>query len=829
MRTKSDFLELSPEQLKWNCCPGFVPVASSAEAQPCQEIIGQERALRAIQTGLDIQSLGYNIFITGMVGTGRTTTITQLLDQLEKGEKTPDDVLYVNNFKYPDEPVLIMLPAGQGKEFAESMAKLIDTLKANIPHLLKSTYYTEKRDAIVESQQKKQRELLQSFEEEVSAQGFTVIQVQMGLFSRPDLIPVIDGQPVPFARLEALVKEKKFPKEKLEALREKYEELTSKLEAIFESLKEIDEETKNRLGNWDEESITPIIRDGIDDIRKKFDVPKIAAYLEEVEKALVKTIEVFKAQKKDEKEPMEDFLEFRVNLLVDNSDQKGAPVIMETNPNYVNLFGSIESTITRIGLAQTDFTMIKAGSFLKANGGFLVINALDALVEPGVWATLKRTLRNQVFEIQNFLQMYLFSSSRLKPEPIKADVKVVMIGDASIYNLLYFMDDDFKKIFKIKAEFDTEMPKDEKSFADYVQFITKICLEDNLLHLDKDGIGALIEYSTRIAGRQKKLSTRFHIIADVIREASYWARKAKKASVGREDIEQAVRERFDRVSLIEDKIQEMIEEGTILIDTQGAVVGQVNGLSVYDMGQFMFGKPARITARTGMGRGGVINIEREADMSGPTHNKGVLILGGYLRGKYASKRPMSLTASLAFEQSYGGVDGDSASSTEVYAILSSLSGLPLRQDLAVTGSLNQRGEIQPIGGVNEKIEGFFDVCKAKGLKGTEGVVIPHQNVQNLMLRSDVVDAVKAKTFHIYPVHSIDEGIEILTGVEAGTVGAEGEYPDGTVHGLVDKELQRLAKGLKEFSAPAETTEKREAKKRPAASGRRRARRASSAA
>src|SRR5512138_3038015 len=631
MRTKTEFLELSPDQLKWNCCPDLVPVASSAEAQPCEEIIGQERALRAIQTGLDIKSLGYNIFITGMVGTGRTTTITQLLDQLEKGEKTPDDILYVNNFKYPDEPVLIMLPAGRGKEFNESMTKLIDMLKANIPHLLKSPYYTEKRDAIVEAQQKKQREILQSFEEEVSEQGFTVIQVQMGLFSRPDLIPVIEGQPVPFARLEALVKERKFPKEKLEELREKYEELTSKLEAIFESLKEIDEETRNLLRGWDEESITPIIRDAIGDLRKAFDAPKIGAYLDEVEKALIKTIEVFKAQKKEENAPVDDFSDFRVNLLVDNSDQKGAPVIMETNPNYVNLFGSIESTITRIGMSQTDFTMIKAGSFLKANGGYLVINALDALVEPGVWTTLKRTLRNQVFEIQNYLQMYLFSSARLKPEPVKADVKIIMIGDAYIYNLLYFMDEDFKKIFKIKAEFDTEMSKDEKSFKDYVQFVNKICLEDNLLHLDKEGLAALIEYSTRIAGRQKKLSTRFHIIADVIRESSYWAGKVKKTAVGREDVEKAIRERFDRVSLIEGKIQEMIEEGTILIDTQGAVVGQVNGLSVYDMGQFMFGKPARITARTGMGRGGVINIEREADMSGPTHNKGVLILGGYLR------------------------------------------------------------------------------------------------------------------------------------------------------------------------------------------------------
>jgi len=806
MSTKNGFPELTPDQLRWTCRPDLIPFGSSAEAKACEEIIGQERALRAIQTGLDIKSLGYNIFITGMVGTGRTTTIKQLLDQLEKADKTPDDILYVNNFKYPDEPVLIMLPAGRGKDFGEAMTKLIAMLKTNVPQLLKSPYYTERRDGIVEGQQKKQRDILQAFEAEVAEQGFSVIQVQMGLFSRPDLIPVLEGQPIPFAKIESLVKEKKIPKETLEALRAKYEELTSKLEAVFERLKEIDEESRTLLRAWDEESMTPVIKGAIDDIRARFAFPKIGAYLDEVEKALVKSLDAFKNQKKDEKEPVEDFLEYRVNLLVDNSDQHGAPVVMETNPNYVNLFGSIESTMTRVGLSQTDFTMIKAGSFLKANGGYLVVNALDALVEPGVWAVLKRTLRNQIFEIQNYLQMYLFSSARLKPEPIKADVKVVMIGDSYIYNLLYFQDEDFKKIFKVKAEFDSEMARDDRSFGDYVRFVKKICDEDGLMPLDRDGISALIEYSTRIAGRQKKLSTRFHVIADVIRESSYWARKAKRTSAGREDVEKAVAERFERVSLIEDKIQEMIEEGTILIDTEGAVVGQVNGLSVYDMGQFMFGKPARITARTAMGRAGVINVEREADLSGPTHNKGVLILGGYLRGKYATKRPMSLTASLAFEQSYGGVDGDSASSTEVYAILSSLSGLALRQDLAVTGSLNQKGEIQPIGGVNEKIEGFFEVCRAKGLTGTQGVLIPHQNVQNLMLRADVVDAVKAGKFHVYPVRTIDEGIEILTGVEAGVPDAKGDYPDGTVHGLVDRELQRLAKGLKAFAGPDEKGE-----------------------
>jgi lon-related putative ATP-dependent protease len=807
MKTKTRFEELPPDSLRWTCCPDGIPFSSSDEAPACEDIIGQERALKAIQTGLDIKSLGYNIFITGMVGTGRTTTIKQLLERLEKGEKTPDDILYVNNFKYADEPLLITLPAGQGKLFSEAMEKLINMLRMNIPNLLKSPYYTEKRDALIEAQQKKQRDLLQHFEEEVAEQGFSVIQVQMGLFTRPDLIPVIEGQPIPFNKIEGLVKEKKIPKETLDRLKAKYEELTAELEALFEKLKEIDEETRTLLKNWDEESISPLIKGGIDEMRAKFPSPKILAYLTDVEQNLVKTIDLFKNQKKEDKDRDKDqpdeFRDYRTNLLVDNSDQKGAPVIMETNPTYTNLFGSIEFSYSRIGLGQTDFTMIKAGSFLKANGGHLVINALDALVEPGVWTTLKRTLRNQIFEIQNYLSMYFFSSSRIKPESVKCDVKVVMIGDSYIFNLLYFQDEDFKKIFKIKAEFDSEMPKDAKAVSDYVRFIKKICNEDGLSPFDREGIAALVEYATRVAGRQRKLSTRFHIIADVVRESCYWARKNGKTAVGRADVEMAIRERVERVSLIEDKIQEMIEEGTIMIDTQGAVVGQVNGLSVYDMGQFMFGKPTRITARTAMGRAGVINIEREADLSGPTHNKGVLILGGYLRGKYATKKPFALSASLAFEQSYGGVDGDSASSTEVYAILSSLSGLPLRQDIAVTGSLNQKGEIQAIGGVNEKIEGFFEVCRAKGLTGTQGVIIPHQNVQNLMLRAEIVEAVKEGKFHIYPVKTIDEGVEILTGVEAGQAREDGTFEDGTLHFLVDRELQRLARGWKAFSAGEE--------------------------
>ena len=807
MKAAAKYKELPAELLRWSCVPENIPFKTSDECKPCEEIIGQERALKAIQTGLDIKGLGYNIFITGMVGTGRTTTIKKLLEKMEKTEETPDDILYVNNFKNPDEPMLITAPAGKGKRFKEAMENLIGMLRSNIPEMLKSPYYAEEREGIIESQQKKQKILLKNFEDEVSKEGFSVIQVQMGPFVRPDLVPLVEGKPTPFNKMEALVKEGKYPQEKLEELRKKYEELSDKLEEIFKHLKEIEEETRNLLKQWDARSITPIIKGAIDEIRAKFDFPKIPEYLDDIEIALLRNIDLFKNQKSEQKvqaqEFLDPFLAYRVNLLIDNAETKDAPVVMENNPNYTNLFGSIDLNPTRLGLMQTDFTKIKGGSFLKANGGFLVINALDALVEPGVWPTLKRTLRNQTFEIQNFASLYLFSTSRLKPQPIQCDVKVVLIGDAYIYNLLYYLDKDFKKIFKIKAEFDSEMKKDDETIEEYAAFIKKIADEDKLKPFDKTGIAAVIEYGTRLAGRQKKISTRFHIIADVLREASYWADNDKKDTVGREDVEKAIDERFERVSLIEDKIQEMIEEGTIMIDATGKVIGQVNGLSVYNMGEFSFGKPTRITATTAVGRAGVINIEREADLSGRTHNKGVLILGGYLRGKHAQNKPFSLSASIAFEQSYSGVDGDSASSTEVYAILSSLSKLPLSQNIAVTGSLNQKGEIQPIGGANEKIEGFFDVCKAKGLTGDQGVIIPHQNIQNLMLRNDVVEAVKEERFHIYPVKTIDEGIEILTGVKPGERKEDGTFEEGTVNYLINEELQRLAKSWKTFTAPAD--------------------------
>jgi len=682
MKEAKNFKELSPEKLTWKLAPKDIPYESSNQCKACEGIIGQERALKAIQTGLDIKSLGYNIFITGMVGTGRTTTIKQLLEKLDGSDHTPNDLIYVNNFKNQDEPTLITLPSGKGIVFKEAMAHLIEMLKVNVPELLKSQFYSEKRDSIIETQQKEQKEILSRFEEEAAREGFSVIQVQMGMFVKPDLIPVIEGKPVPFQKLEALVRGKKFDEAKLNELKTKYEELTDKLEEAFKVLKKSDEKTRHLLTEWDAEAITPIIKGAVKEIRDRFPDKKISLYLTDVEHNLIKYLDHFKGQDQNPKEkeiPIDPFWIYQVNLLIDNSETKGAPVVMETNPTYFNLFGAIEATVNRMGLWQTDFTKIKSGSLLKANGGYLVINALDALIEPGVWPALKRTLRNQMLEIQNPSSIYLISTASLKPQPIDLDVKVVMIGDAYIYNLLYYQDQDFKKIFKIKAEFDSATKRGKTTVNEYTTFIKKICDQDDLNPFLRDGIASLIEYGSRIAGKQSKVSTRFNILADIIREASYWSKKEKKKSVNRSHVLKAIKERFERTGLIEDKIQEMIDDGTIMVDTKGSVVGQVNGLAVYTLGEASFGKPTRITASTSVGRAGVINIEREADMSGRTHNKGVLILGGYLRGKYAQNKPFSLSASLAFEQSYSGVDGDSASSTEVYAILSSLSKIPLRQ------------------------------------------------------------------------------------------------------------------------------------------------------
>jgi lon-related putative ATP-dependent protease len=811
--------EVSIEKLRWRCDPDKLTFRSTEDLPVIHEIIGQERALEAIRLGLDIDGFGYNIFVTGLVGTGRKTSIKTLLEEIDTAGKIPNDICYVNNFKNPDMPKMISLQAGKGNEFREDMDNLIETLKKKVPLIFEDERYLNKKKEILEKFREQQAVYFKEFEKKVTQEKFSLIQVQMGPYSRPGIFPVIDGNPMSFDQLEALVREGKLSAEEVERLREKQMELASELEDIFKETRKTEKEIRQALSDLDREVISPVVRDSISDVREKYDNEKINTYLDEALESLMDNVARFTEKEEQPQiipglnipQPPDQFTEYRVNVLVNNSDTKGAPIIVETAPNYRNLFGTMERIVDRSGIWRTDFNRIKAGSFLRANGGYLIVDALDALIEPGVWQTLKRTLKNGVVEMQTYDPFYLFATSALKPEPIKVAVKVIMVGDSMVYHLLYNYDEDFKKIFKVKADFDTVMDKNEEAINQYASLIHKICNEENLKHFDRSGVAAVVEYGVRLAGRQKKLSTRFHLMSDVLREASYWASKDGSQYVEEDHVEKAIQKRIHRVNLVEDKIQEMIDDGVVMIDSDGAVVGQVNGLSVYNLGDHSFGKPSRITTKVAMGKAGIINIEREAELSGPTHNKGVLILAGYLRGKYAQDKPLAMSASICFEQSYGGVDGDSASSTEIYSLLSSLSEIPLRQDIAVTGSVNQKGEIQPIGGVNEKIEGFFDVCAAKGLTGKQGVMIPHQNVGDLMLRKDIVMAVEEGKFHIYPVKGIDQGIEVLTGVEAGERDKDDKFKEGTVNYLVDKRLKELAAGIKEFEGAEEKPPKKKKK------------------
>jgi len=820
--------EVPIEKLRWRCDPEALPFETTQTIQACEEIIGQERAQEAIRLGLNIHSVGYNIFVTGLTGTGRFTTIKCILEELNIQGKIPNDFCYVNNFKNPDMPHMLILPSGQGNAFKKEMETLIETLKKKIPLMFENETYLNKKKEVVEKFRNKQAEMFREFEKKVNKEGFALVQVQMGPYSRPGIFPLVEGNPVNIEQLESMVEEGKFSKEELEKLKEKQAQLINELEEIFKETRKAEKEIKEELTSLDNEVISPAVKDSISDIKEKFNDKKIHQYLDEVQEDILTNLGRFREKEETPPpipglvlpQPVDSFSEYQVNVLVDNSETKGAPIIVETTPNYRNLFGTIERVVERSGIWKTDFLHIKAGSFLRANGGYLIFNALDALMEPWVWPALKRTLKNQVIEIQTYDPFYFFSTSALKPEPVECSTKVILIGDAQIYYLLYSLDDDFKKIFKIKADFDSVMNKDNDKIQQYASFIRKICDEDKLRPFDRAGIAAVVEHGVRITGRQKKLSTRFHLIADVLREANYWAEKDGSDTVTEKHVDKAIDRRNYRVNLIEEKIQEMIDDGTILIDSDGKVVGQVNGLSVYNLGDYMFGKPSRITAKTSLGKAGIINIEREAEMSGPIHNKGVYILTGYLRGKYAQDKPITMSASLCFEQSYSGVEGDSASSTEIYALLSSISELPLRQDIAVTGSVNQKGEVQPIGGVNEKIEGFFDVCKAKGLTGKQGVMIPHLNIDDLMLRKDVVEAVKEQKFHIYPVKTIDQGIEILTGVEAGEKLENGLFKEETVNGLVDKKLRELGSKIKEFEGGGEGAkeEKKKRKGKPSCNG-----------
>jgi ATP-dependent Lon protease len=785
--------------LRWICTRATLGISSMGDVIPLREIIGQDRALRALQVGMEMHHYGYNIFATGLPGTGKTTTIKRMLLDAAKRHVELTDKCYLHNFRDPDAPVVVMLPAGQGVQLKQDLAALLAELQKSIPAVFESRRYIEQRKSTLDHFQERQRSVLKDFEKKVRTKGFEVVQVQGPSSTRPEIAPVVDGNPVGLDQVHTRAESGEITREELQRVLDQHADLEAQMDRVMREMRNIERRAKKSIEDLNHKIVVPVVEELLQDIRTRYPNDHLQDFLAELEKNIVDNLSRF--HQREEQQPSmlgiqipkeEDaFIEFEVNVIVDNGAEQGVPVITERNPRYKNIFGTIERVVDRNGVWRTDFTRIKAGSLLKADGGFLVLDALDALTEPGVWTMLKRVLRNREIEIQPIEIGLLGGSSALKPEPIKLNVKVIMIGDPSIYHLLYGLDEDFREIFKIRADFDSEMPNNPSSIQSYLSFIKALCDQDHLLPFELEAVGEVIEYGVRLSGRQNKLSTRFSILADVLREASYWTAREGAGTVTREHVRKAIVERIERVRLVEEKIQEMIDDGSIMIDTEGSVVGQVNGLSVYSMGEYEFGKPSRITAKTSMGKAGIINIERESAMSGPTHNKGVLILTGFLRSIFAQHHPLDLSASIAFEQSYSGVDGDSASSTEIYALLSSLSGLPLRQDVAVTGSVNQHGDIQPIGGVNLKIEGFFDVCRARGLTGTQGVLIPKQNIKDLMLRHDVVEAVRAGTFHIYAVGTIAEGIEILTGRSAGKRTRAGFTPK-SVYALADKRLKQFA-------------------------------------
>jgi ATP-dependent Lon protease len=803
-------VEVQVDKLRYRLDPASLSFETTDDLQPLKEIIGQARGVEAFRFGINMDKPGYNVFVTGAAGSGRKATVKRMLEEMSKKKAAPEDLCYVSCFKDPESPILIRLSGGVGSTFKRDVKWLVDTLKREIPQLFESQEYVNMKKEIMESYEHQAGGFFKSLDQKVKEEGFTIVDVQKGQFKRPEVMPLVDDKPIPIDQLEALVEKGRFPKAEFDQMKEKQASLRNQIDQIFLELRDLQKEVAEKIEKMDRAAFMKTASDLAAPLLEKFRNEKVKQYLQNMLEDMADNLKIFSPPSPAQipgLPPMTSegdmFQPYGVNLLVDNSQRQSPPVVIEEYPTYRNIFGAIERVVDRSGVWRTDYSKIKAGSLLKANGGYLVINLKDAIIEPGVWQALKRALKSKKLEIQTFDPMYFFTTTGLKPEPIELNVKVVLIADTYLYQLLGYYDEDLGKIFKVRADFDTTMANNDQNIQQFAGFIKMVTEEEQLKPFDRTAVAALVEQAVRMTGRQEKIATTFPAITDLIREADFWATQDQQASVSAEHVDRALEARIKRSNLVEERLQEMIDRGTLMIDTEGEVVGQVNGLAVYSIGDYMFGKPSRITASTAMGRAGVINIEREADMSGNTHNKGVLILGGYLRKKYAQDKPLAMSASIAFEQSYSGVDGDSASSTEIYALLSSLSGVPIRQSIAVTGSVNQKGEVQAIGGVNQKIEGFFDCCRRRGLNGGQGVMIPQSNVKDLMLRKDVIAAVEEKRFRIYAVSTIDAGIEILTGKKAGSLQPDGKYPGGTINYLADRKLMELAEGIQKFGAAAE--------------------------
>lgn len=786
------------EQLRWTCDPSLFDFETTDDLPDLDYAIGQKRALRSIEFALGMEETGFNLYISGETGTSRNSTIRNILKKRAKTEARPNDWVYVNNFKDQDSAISLSLPAGRGTELAADMKELVDAFKMDIPKALESPEYEARRIEILEGYQAHNNQLFQALEKDAVKHGFALQRTVSGLV----MVPLKDGRSFTQEEYAALSDKKR---EKLDQAGKK---LTEMLNEVLRQVRDNEKYTKEALAKADRELGMSCLGHRFDPLRVKYEgLEKVLTYLDAVKEDILNNLEDFKPQppqppipgiKMPRDEPT--FGRYEVNVLVDNSKSEGAPVIFEPNPTYNNLFGRIEHVMQYGGVAVTDFTMIRSGALHRANGGYLVLDAREVLINPFVWDALKRCIRTAEIRIEDVLEQYRFMTMvSLKPEAVQLQAKIVLIGTPWIYYLLFYQDPEYRKYFKVKAEFDNRIERTPQIMKDYALFVATHCRCENLPHFDRSGIARLLEYTARMVEDQHRFSSQFMEIADFIREAGYWAQKDGHTVVRANDVLRAAEEKIFRFNRIEERLQEMYDDGIIMVDTTGGVVGQINGLSVIDLGDHTFGRPSRITASVYAGQAGMVNIEREVKLSGPIHDKGVMILTGYLGGTFAVERPLSLSASICFEQSYNGVDGDSASSTELYALLSALAGVPVNQGIAVTGSVNQRGMIQPIGGVNFKIEGFFAVCKSKGLTGKQGVIIPKSNERHLMLNDEVVAAVTAGTFHVWSIETIEEGIEILTGMKAGSRAKNGKFPKGTLYQLVDARLAKMGETMKKYN------------------------------
>jgi lon-related putative ATP-dependent protease len=810
--------ELTAAELWKACDPSQFDFESTESLPEKISIIGQQRAVQAIDFGMGIASYGFNVYALGNTGTGRTTTIRTFLDRIASDEPVPSDWIYVNNFAAPNQPNAISLPPGTAVDFRHDMQELVSDLLREIPRAFESEDYEKQKEKIIREMQEQRNEQFAALEHKVNERGFTLLKTAMGL----GIAPVLNGQVLTPEAYQKLDEKTQQDIERRQQL------LQSEMAETMRSIRELEKATKRKLQGFDREIADFAVGHLIEDLRQKYGhLEELPAYLKAVQADIVDNVQGFKGIEEEAAEGLTAAMQasqrksmlkrYTINVIVDNSQQLGAPVIFEPNPTYGNLIGRIEHR-SEFGALVTDFTMIKAGCLHRANGGYLVVEVRSLLTNSLVWDALKRSIKNRRIRTEEMgTQMQLVSTVTLEPEPIPLDVKVLLIGDPMTYYLLHEYDEDFRKLFKVQADFGTYFDRSPESCRQYAQFVAARCHEEGLLPFDRGAVARIVEYGSRLAGHQQKLSTRFGEIADVVREASYWARHRDGAQTAAGDVQKAIDQRIYRSNRAEEQIQELLDEGTLRVDVDGEAVGQVNGLSVLTLGDYTFGRPSRITVRTYTGKSGVVSLEREAKLSGRIHDKGLLTLTGYLGGKYALDAPLSLSASISFEQLYDEIEGDSASSTELYALLSSLSGLPLRQGIAVTGAVDQQGNVLPIGGANEKIEGFFETCRNRGLTGQQGVLLPEKNVVSLMLRADVRQAVEDGQFRIYPVRTIDEGIEILTGTPAGERQQDGTYPEDSVHGRVIARLEEIAENLeskgkreeKESSSSAESSDQQE--------------------